>query len=291
MCNSIHVFNFIFSRFGEITVNKLILPVMVSYIFLLIYKVLVKNLGTNIQRIGQAIVLDPPMSSESQMDDQLPSSADIFPHADSSCVMLVFPSYHFPQSHSVPLTAEVSYLSSLLAFNLNLHLSCLNSLVQQGKGHLSSLFNNNANNETNGKGAIEGLKSTIRLSVESWSGSPKFASHLRASFVKLPESGTLESLKSSSSVEAEDRQRMIDLALNDYFSVDRYLARGDLFRICINWNCNSTMCIPCDQRNHNTSDNAIYFKVSKLSILLCPKCRRSLRDCNNKTYQYKYFMY
>lgn len=220
--------------------------------------VLVKNIGTNIQRIGQAVVLDPPVTNESQVDDKLTSSADILPQTDSTHVMLVFPSYHFPQRRSVPLEAEVSYLSSLLAFNLNLHLSCLNSLVQQGKEHLASLFENNVNDETNGKG---GMESAIKLSVESWSGSPKFASHLRASFVKLPESGTLESLKSSSSIEAEDRQRMIDLALNEYFSVDRYLARGDLFSICINWNCNSTMCIPCDQRSHRTSDNVIYFKV------------------------------
>ncbi|KAL1832909.1 hypothetical protein ACET3Z_002560 [Daucus carota] len=223
--------------------------------------VLVKNLGTNIQRIGQAVVLDPPMTSESQMDDKLNSSADVLSQTDSSHVMLVFPSYYFSQWCSVPLAAEVSYLSSLLAFNLNLHLSCLNSLVQQGKEHLASLFQNNVNDETNKKGTLEGTESTIKLSVESWSGSPKFASHLRASFVKLPESGTLEALRSSSSVEAEDRQRMIDLALNEYFSVDRYLARGDLFSICINWNCNSTMCIPCDRKNHNTSDNVIYFKV------------------------------
>ncbi|KAK1385186.1 Peroxisome biogenesis protein 6 [Heracleum sosnowskyi] len=220
--------------------------------------VLVKNLETNIQRIGQAVVLDPPVTIESQVDDKLTSSADILPQTDSSHVMLVFPSYHFPQRRSVPLEAEVSYLSSLLAFNLNLHLSCLNSLVQQGKEHLASLFENNANDETNGKG---GMESTIKLSVESWSGSPKFASHLRVSFVKLPESGSLKSLKSSSSVEAEDRQRMIDLALNEYFSVDRYLARGDLFSICINWNCNSTMCIPCDQRIQSATDNVIYFKV------------------------------
>lgn len=220
--------------------------------------VLVKNLETNIQRIGQAVVLDPPVTIESQVDDKLTSSADILPQTDSSHVMLVFPSYHFPQRRSVPLEAEVSYLSSLLAFNLNLHLSCLNSLVQQGKEHLASLFENNANDETNGKG---GMESTIKLSVESWSGSPKFASHLRVSFVKLPESGSLKSLKSSSSVEAEDRQRMIDLELNEYFSVDRYLARGDLFSICINWNCNSTMCIPCDQRIHSATDNVIYFKV------------------------------
>lgn len=236
--------------------------------YFLINKVLVKNLGTNIQRIGQAVVLDPPMTSESQMDDKLNSSADVLSQTDSSHVMLVFPSYYFSQWCSVPLAAEVSYLSSLLAFNLNLHLSCLNSLVQQGKEHLASLFQNNVNDETNKKGSLEGTESTIKLSVESWSGSPKFASHLRASFVKLPESGTLEALRSSSSVEAEDRQRMIDLALNEYFSVDRYLARGDLFSICINWNCNSTMCIPCDRKNHNTSDNVIYFKVCNLSILL-----------------------
>lgn len=177
--------------------------------------------------------------------------------------MLVFPSYNFSQSRCVPFAPEVSYLSSLLAFNLNLHVSCLKSLVHQGKENLASLFEAKVDDETNENGSKDSI---INLGVESWSQSPRFASHLRASFVKIPECGTLESLKGSSSIEAEDRQEMIDLALNDYFSVDRYLVRGDLFSICINWNCKSAMCIPCSQRIHNTGDTIIYFKVILCSI-------------------------
>lgn len=213
--------------------------------------ILVKNLETGIQRIGQAVVLDPPKTREDLSDDKLPPSK-------SSRAMLLFPSYNFSQSRCVTFAPEVSYLSSLLAFNLNLHVSCLKSLLHQGKENLASLFEAKVDDETNENGSKDSI---INLGVESWSQSPRFASHLRASFVKIPECGALESLKGSSSIEAEDRQDMIDLALNDYFSVDRYLVRGDLFSICINWNCKSAMCIPCSQRIHNISDTIIYFKV------------------------------
>jgi len=55
---------------------------------------------------------------------------------------------------------------------------------------------------------------------------------------------------------------MIDLALQNYFEADRYLSRGDIFSICLNWKCNSIVCIPCNQNSQNRSDNIIYFKVS-----------------------------
>ncbi|XP_065855883.1 peroxisomal ATPase PEX6-like isoform X2 [Euphorbia lathyris] len=77
----------------------------------------------------------------------------------------------------------------------------------------------------------------------------------------IPECGALESLRGTSSVEAEDRQELIDLALHKYFEVDRYLSQGDVFSICIDWTCNSAMCIPCNQISKNRSDNIIYFKV------------------------------
>ncbi|TQD84626.1 hypothetical protein C1H46_029828 [Malus baccata] len=76
----------------------------------------------------------------------------------------------------------------------------------------------------------------------------------------MRECGTLDSIKGNSSIEYEDRQEMIDLALHNYFGVDRYLARGDIFSICINWSCKSSMCIPCKQRSQDGSDD-IYFKV------------------------------
>ncbi|KAL2540526.1 Peroxisome biogenesis protein 6 [Abeliophyllum distichum] len=93
---------------------------------------------------------------------------------------------------------------------------------------------------------------------------PKYASHLRVSFVKIPQYGTLETLKSSSSIESKDRQDLIDLALKNYFAIDRYLARGDLFNICIKWNCNSELCNPCTQNMQNGGDDIIYFKVASI---------------------------
>ncbi|XP_059625723.1 peroxisomal ATPase PEX6 isoform X3 [Cornus florida] len=172
--------------------------------------------------------------------------------------MLVFPSYSLPQIHSVLLDQEVAYLSPLLAFNLSLHVSCLKFLVHRGKEALASLFEVNMDDETNGKG---GEAPIISVGLEPWALLPRYASHLRVSFVKIPECGTFESLKESSSIEAEDRQEMIDLALHNYFETDRYLARGDLFSICINWNCSSALCIPCSQKMQNTNGTIIYFKV------------------------------
>ncbi|XP_022876583.1 peroxisome biogenesis protein 6 isoform X2 [Olea europaea var. sylvestris] len=111
--------------------------------------------------------------------------------------------------------------------------------------------------------ALVGLSTSMlkQLSITSGSLLPKHASHLRVSFVKIPQCGTLETLKSSSSIEVKDRQDLIDLALNNYFAIDRYLARGDLFNVCIKWNCNSELCIPCSQNMQNGGNDIIYFKV------------------------------
>ncbi|KAI3449524.1 hypothetical protein Pfo_006189 [Paulownia fortunei] len=214
--------------------------------------ILIKNVDANVSRIGQVVVLDPP-----NPDDNLLECGSVCLHAPRT--MLVFPSYPYPQNPSATLDPQVAYLSPILAFNLNLHLSCLKSIVQQGKETLSSLFEVKANGELNGK---ENEPSSVGIGLQPWAELPKYASHLRASFVKMPECGTLERLKTSSSDEAKDRQELIDLALNDYFSVDRYLARGDLFSICINWNCKSELCIPCNQMMLNGGEDTIYFKVA-----------------------------
>ncbi|KAM1058098.1 hypothetical protein COP1_031381 [Malus domestica] len=68
---------------------------------------------------------------------------------------------------------------------------------------------------------------------------------------------------------------MIDLALQ---GVDRYLARGDIFSICINWSCKSSMCIPCKQGSQAGSDN-IYFKV----VAMEPSDDPSLRVNHSQT--------
>ncbi|KAK2980628.1 hypothetical protein RJ640_011436 [Escallonia rubra] len=211
----------------------------------------VKNVETGIQRIGQAVVLDPPSALEDLSGSKLPLSK-------SSRAMLVFPSYNYSQIHHAAVAPDVAYLSPLLAFNLNLHVSCLKLLVHRGKDTLASLFEAQLDDKTSGEGSQD---SVINVGLQPLARLSKYASHLRASFVKVPECGTLESLKGNSFIEAEDRQEMIDLALNDYFATDRYLARGDLFGICIKWNCKSAMCIPCNQKMHNAGDTTIYFKV------------------------------
>lgn len=225
-------------------------------------KVLVKNIETNIQRIAQVVALDPPESYKQTSDDKV--STKNSPHT-----MLAFPTYHIPQDDSMSIDQEVAYLSPLLAFNLDLHISCLKYLLHQGQETLASLFKAKVDDE-----ACEQVSgaSSINLGLETVNQTPRYAAHLRISFVKIPECGTLESLKGSSSIEAEDRQELIDLALHKYFEVDRYLARSDIFSILINWNCKSIFCIPCSQRLQNRAGNIIYFKVRSIFIsLLAPE--------------------
>ncbi|XP_051118596.1 peroxisome biogenesis protein 6 [Andrographis paniculata] len=213
--------------------------------------ILVQNIDASVSRIGQAVVLDPPNSDGNVLQCRSVSSA-------SPKTMLVFPSYTYSKSQSTALDHQVAYLSPILMFNLSLHTSCLKSIVQQGKDTLSSLFGVQENGKTNGE---ENELSSVTISLQPWAGIPVYASHLRASFVKIPECGTLGRLKTRSFEEAQDRQDLIDLALNDYFSVDRFLSRGDLFSVRINWNCKSELCIPCNQKMQNGGDNTIYFKV------------------------------
>lgn len=213
--------------------------------------VLIENIETNKRRVAQALVLDPPGTHE------------VSPALRSSTyyTMLTFPSVTFYQNGCMRPLGKVAYLSPLLAFNLELHVSCLKSLVSRGQETLASYFQAKVGDETCGE-VTEGSVISVRL--EPFPCLPRYASHLRASFVKIPECGTLESLKGSFSVEVEDRQNMIDLALQNYFEVDRYLARGDIFSVCINWNCNSITCIPCNQNSQSSCDNIIYFKVASI---------------------------
>ncbi|KAL6978421.1 peroxisomal assembly protein [Sarracenia purpurea var. burkii] len=233
------------------------------------YKLFVKNVETNIQRIGQAFVLDPPSLQEHLCDNKLPFS-------QSPLAMSVFPSYNYPPIHVVRLDQEVAYVSSLLAFNLGLHVSCFKSLVHQGKDTLASLFEVKVDEEASEKGSEASI---ISLRLEPCADFPRYASHLRISFVKIPECGILESLKGSSSIETEDRQEMIDLALQKYFENDRYLTRDDIFGIYINWNCKSAMCIHCRQNMQNGSDGIIYFKVMAME----PSAELVLRVNRTKT--------
>lgn len=207
--------------------------------------VIVKNVDSQMQRISQVVALDPPNVPDILSNNESFSS-------DSSYAMLVFPSYTFPTVHHVPLATEVAYVSPILSFNLGLHTSCLRLLLHHGESKLASLFETKQESE-----ASEDF--SVNLDIKPLTKSPRYASHLRVSFVKIPECGTIGSLLGASSIEAENRQEKIDLALNEYFSIDRYLARGDLFSIHINWNCKSAICIPCSQKKQNDTD--LYFKV------------------------------
>ncbi|XP_004309704.1 PREDICTED: peroxisome biogenesis protein 6 [Fragaria vesca subsp. vesca] len=220
--------------------------------------VLVKNMETNIQRIAQVIVVDPPDRSE---NTELSAG-------QSSHAMLVLPCCTLPGNGHMLLDQEVAYMSPMLAFNIDLHTLCLKSLVHRGEAALASYFGDGVDDEASGKGiggSVIGIQPHLEL--------PRYASHLRASFVKVPECGSLDSLRGNSAVEHEDRQEMIDSALHSYFEVDRYLARGDVFSVCIKWNCKSMVCVPCDQSLENGVDNTIYFKVVAMEPLDKPILR------------------
>ncbi|KAK2416583.1 cell division cycle protein [Trifolium repens] len=190
--------------------------------------VMVKNAEMNTQRIAVAIALDPPGSDTTTLDiNHSPSS--------SSRIMLVFPSCDFPLSGPL-LNGEIAYLSPLLAFNLNLHISCLKSIIHNGQDALSSYFKPQC--QVGDEDAAKSVEdSVINIELEPLAEPPRFASLLRVAFVKIPECGVLDSIKPTSDVESKERQDMIDLALQKYFEVDRYLSSRDIFGIDISWNC------------------------------------------------------
>ncbi|KAM3267431.1 peroxisome biogeneis protein 6 [Capsicum chacoense] len=209
--------------------------------------VLIKNIDTSQQRIGQVVVLDPPST-----DEVLSECSSSLSH--SSLTTFLLPLHSYPDCLSIKPDRDVAYLSPILAFNLNLHLSCLRSMIRQGKEALSPIFEAKSDN-------IVSDNAVITLGLEPLDQLPKYATHLRASFVKIPKCGTLDSVKKDSSIEAEDRQELIYMELNKYFGVDRFLSRGDLFSVCINWNCKSALCVPCSQKKQNDGSDLIYFKV------------------------------
>ncbi|KFK42660.1 hypothetical protein AALP_AA1G023300 [Arabis alpina] len=231
--------------------------------------VVISNMEIGIQRIGQVVVLDPPKRS---LEDVSVTSVPI---SDGLHTMIVFPTYDLSQEdHSMLLDQEVAYLSPMLAFNLGLHISCLKSLVHRGNEVLEKYFEAKFDEELNGESV-----SKIGLDLEPVSEVPGYASHLRVSFVKIPECGAIQSLIVNSSIEAEERQGLIDSALHKYFGIDRQLSRGDVFRIYVDWNCGSSICIPCSQRLCSKSDDFIHFKV----IAMEPSNERFLRVNHSQT--------
>ncbi|KAL2345390.1 hypothetical protein Fmac_006675 [Flemingia macrophylla] len=211
--------------------------------------VLIKNVDTNTQKIAVAVALDPP------------TTTNIHLHSPSSSpLMLLFPSCDFPLSGTSVFDDQVAYVSPLLAFNLNLHVACLKSILFHGQDALASYFKPQGK-RGDGDATETNVDSLINVELEPLARPPRFASLLRVSFVKMPKCGILKSIRATSSVESQERQDMIDLALQKYFEVDRYLSKGDVFGITISWNCNSPICVPCNQGSLNKNDNLICFKV------------------------------
>ncbi|KAL0800659.1 hypothetical protein Bca101_055834 [Brassica carinata] len=235
--------------------------------------VVINNIDIDIQRIAQVVVLDPPPKTMMLEEDASSSLTSLLPVSGSlHHTMLVFPTFDLMTQQL--LEQEVAYLSPMLAFNLGLHVSCLKSLVHRGNQVLEKYFVANLD----GDSAVVG-DSKIGLGLEPVSQVPGYASHLRVSFVKIPECGTIHSLKVNSSSEAEERQGLIDSALHKYFGTDRQLSRGDVFRVYIDWNCGSSICVPCSQRLCFRSEDVIYFKV----IAMEPSNERFLRVNHSQT--------
>ncbi|KAM7255147.1 hypothetical protein ACFE04_020388 [Oxalis oulophora] len=207
--------------------------------------VLVKNVSNNIQRIGQVIVLDPP--NDNTNDDR---------NRNRTNTMLMFPTYSFNDNHS--LNCEVAYLSPTLAFNLDLHTLCLQLLVKKENNAVASLFDDYDDHDD-----IEG--SAICLRLEPFTQPKKYAAHLTVSTVKIPQCGTLEFLIGKSSCKSKEREEFVDKAIYSYFEVDRFMSRGDVFTISLDWSCNSYTCVSCSQRSEIKGDsNIIYFKVEAI---------------------------
>lgn len=229
--------------------------------------VLVKNAATNVGRVARVLVLDHPVmnvADVSQGETVIGNNS----YSRSSHVMTLLPSFTYPSNNLSLFDQEVAYVSSLLAFNLGLHISCLKVLVHGGHTFLSSLF------EGEELDTERGNNDSVDLELEPWFHLPRYATHLRVSFVKIPECGMLESLRGSSKTEADDHQDMIDSALNDYFTVDRFLARGDLFCVHINTNCGSEICIACSADSPKRfNNNFIYFKVMAMEPINEPILR------------------
>lgn len=219
--------------------------------------VLIKNVDTQVGRLAKILALDRPGL------DAIRRKYSSSENTSSSMqnIMRVLPSFKYTANGNLPFDLEVAYITPLLAFNLGLHVSSLKVLCEDQES-LKSLF------EVGETATVEGKRTAnVNVDLVSWTKVPRYASHLRISFIKMPECGMLESLKGNSKIEADDRQNMIDSALNDYFKLDRYVSRGDVLCVHIDWSCNSEMCTVCIKNSADLSNNLIYFKVVALEPL------------------------
>jgi peroxin-6 len=229
-------------------------------------QVLIKNAETNVGRIAKIIIMDSTTENAEKLDL-------VNLESPSGHVMGVLPSHTYPiKTCSILNNAEeVGFISPLLAFNLGLHTSCLKLLLTE-EDKLCRYFESKEE-ELEGENMTQ-RNLSLKIEVAPWPNLPKYASHLRVSFVKIPECGMLASLKGNSPTVMSDYQNMIDSALNEYFKVDRLLTKGDVFCVHKVWSCGSEMCIVCSDKSAKRRPNdLIYFKVNCIHyFLLCQSC-------------------
>ncbi|KAJ4749245.1 hypothetical protein LUZ62_083650 [Rhynchospora pubera] len=216
--------------------------------------VLVKNPDNNVARIAKIIVFDPTPPSHNAQQPLHPTAMGVFPS-------LTYPIN--PNSSSNHLS-HVAFLSPLLAFNLGFHTSCLKLLLPI-QGYLFKYFHTNQDDTPEPNTSPQKQNLSLNLQITPLPILPKYASHLRVSFVKIPECGMLPSLKGNSLIQASHYQTMLDFALNQFFKADRFLMKGDVFCVHNVWNCRSELCLVCtDNTAKTTLNDLIYFKVTSM---------------------------
>ncbi|XP_057837642.1 peroxisomal ATPase PEX6 isoform X1 [Cryptomeria japonica] len=260
--------------------------------------VIVKDAHTNLGRLARVLVLDPPDRSSADFNQ---SQKLLFSHLPCTKHMKsLLSAYCLPRERSLAIDPHMAYLSPQLAFNIGLHIACLKVLIGSGQDSFASLFLNCSFAEN------KYLKTTAVVDIIPYSDlhqlhclvpkekvprnqncgfeyckpdMPRYASHLRISFVKIPSSRIFDKLRTGYPVEVEERQEMIDAALHCYFKVDRLLARGDIFSIQLAQNCRSDFCSNCDSKTRSlSSDNVIYFKVMAMEpneVILRVNCNQT----------------
>ncbi|WVZ87148.1 hypothetical protein U9M48_033835 [Paspalum notatum var. saurae] len=215
--------------------------------------VLVKNTDNNVGRIVKAVLLDHPPLDESRTkhtEHVVPTSPDR--------AMGFLPCRLFPATGLASINEDVAFVSPLLAFNLGLHVSCLKLLIQRGEP-----FKFCSRAEEPDAATSAGSDLSLHLDLLPCPQVPKYSLHLRVSVVKIPDCGVLASLNINSSFGGSDYQDMVDQALNEHFTFDRFLARGDVFCIRNSWNCGVSSCLACNKKDNKLHPtNMIYFKVT-----------------------------
>lgn len=208
-------------------------------------------------RIARVLVLDPTFDDACKDE-----SYKIYPSSFTSA-NAVLPSCVYMSNDIVLPVQETAYLTPLFAFNLGLHLSWLGAFSEKGVDVVKSLFENNKDFEK--EKAIMDAASLVHVDILPWLKPPMYATYVEISSVKIPET-YLQYFNGMLQSEKDERQNIVDLAIKDYFKVDRFCTRGDIFCIHIKWRCNSEMCVACSlNRSDRSSIDVFTFKV----LLFC----------------------